>query len=249
MSMGTNNNFMKKAFDTLVERGVITSDKLGESTVTDDLIQKFEQEMDIVIPSEVRDYLKAYSHSLYILGTPVPLESIDDPEVMHMIREMTPEGIAQLDEDELPYIEVVWSSVLAVPKDNPLNSLKENIITFRFLSNLIKNEEVTEEKLKRFLPIGDWMCAGPICFDTERYKEDVNLDDPKTWQLRWFDHEEFDWQREEYIDDKGKVIGHPLFPDIETFIKLYFYGIFDKAFQRQNISEGEEQPDTSTWSK
>ncbi|OUM58347.1 hypothetical protein PIROE2DRAFT_64467 [Piromyces sp. E2] len=242
-------DFMKGAFDTLVKRGVITSDKLEPSTVTDDMIHQLEQEMNITIPMELQSYLKAYSHSLNILGTPLPLEYLDDPDIMILINEKTPEELAALDKDDGPFIEVIWSEVLAIPKENPLQPLREKIKNSRKVASFVKDDEVTEASLQRFIPIADWFCAGPLCIDTARTKEALDYEDMDTWQLRWFDHEEMDWKFMKYIKEDGTVIGQPLFPDFETFIKLYFYGVCDQLFERQLIMEKEELPDKTTWSK
>jgi len=242
-------DFMKKAFDTLVKRGIISSDKLEASTVTEDMIQKFEKEINITIPLELRSYLKSYSHSLKILGTPLPLEYIDDPEIMNLINKKTPEELAALDEEDKPDVEVVWSEMLAVPKEDPLKPLRDNIKQLREMTKYVKNEEVTEASVLQFIPIANWLCAGPLCIDTTRTKEELNYDDMDTWQLRWFDHEEMDWKFMKYMKEDDTVVGQPLFPDFETFIKLYFYGVWDQLYEHQLKMDEEDLPDKSTWCK
>lgn len=40
-------NFIKEAYQVLIERGVITEDMLSPSTVTDEMLEEFEQEFDV----------------------------------------------------------------------------------------------------------------------------------------------------------------------------------------------------------
>lgn len=230
----------------MVERGIITSDMLEESTVTDEMIGQFENEFEVSVPQEVSDYLKTYCHSIRMLCAATPEGYIgDDTDMMHEINEMTPEEIFQKYDSDDYYLIERWSEIVSMPRENPLAVLKDWIKGFREFSNIVEN--VNEEALKRFIPIGDWMCAGPLCIDTEIKKEDIDINDPTTWQIRWFDHEEFDWVECGYIDDNGKIVGRSFFPDFETFIRLYFYGPYDKLYDKQMEAEGENVPDRSEW--
>ena len=238
--------FMKNAFHQLVERGIISKDDLTNSNVTDEMIKEFESEFDIVIPTEVIDYLKSYNHTISMLCAAVPDDYIgEDSDIIHEINDMTSDEIAEMDEEEATYLSECWSGILQIPKEDPLKNLKERLLGFREYADSV--EGVNEDSLKRFLPVGDWMSAGPLCIDTENSKENVDVEDPDTWQVKWFDHEEFDWQEAGYMDEDGRVTGLALFPDFETFIRLYFYGVYDKLYDKQMKDEDEDLPDRSTW--
>jgi len=244
--MTENIDFFKRAYEALIERGIITKDKLQESKVTDEMIEKLESDIDVMIPDDVRNYLKSYSHTIQMLCAAVPENYVGkDSDIMHEINEMTPEEIANVNDDDAQYLTEYWSDILQVPEDDPLSILKENILGFREYADVI--DGINQESLKKFVPIGDWMSAGPLCIDTEKSKNDINIDDPNTWQVRWFDHEVFDWKKEGYIDEEGNVIGLTFFPDFKTFIKLYFFGIYDKLYDKQMKDEGENTPDRSKW--
>lgn len=237
---------MKKAFNKLVERGIISKDDLTNSNVTDEMIKEFESSFDIVIPNEVVDYLKSYNHTISMLCAAVPEDYIgEDPDVIHEINDITSDEIAEMDEEDIPYLIECWSEILQIPEDDPLKNLKDRLLGFREYADFI--DGVNEDSLRQFIPIGDWMSAGPLCIDTEKSRENVDIDDPDTWQIRWFDHEISDWKEEGYIDEDGRVIGMAFFPDFETFIRLYFYGVYDKLYDKQMTDEDEDLPDKSTW--
>ena len=240
--------FMKNAREALVRRGVITKDDLFEVTITDEQFRQFEEEMEVTIPSEVRAYLRAGGHKFSMLKAAVPADDIYDktPEVMHQIKEMSAEELSETDE-ELPYLEEIWSDILSAGEDDPFSELRERMEELRLFATLVKNTEFNPDDAKRFIPIGGWMTAGALCIDTSKKREDVDPDDPDTWQLRWFDHDEFDWGAVGYIGDNQELKGDILFPDFETFIKLYFYGIYDNVYKQQLEDEDEEMPDVSTW--
>lgn len=242
--------FMKGAFDALVARGVIDSSVLTEVSISDEEFEAFEKEHEIQIPEEVRAYLRAYGHSFFMLAAPVPEDLYGHSDYVVDISKqihMTPEEIAGLDEDDQFDLTVTWSNFIKVDKDAPLKNLGDILEGFRGYASCVENPEIDEEKIKRFLPIGEWMSAGALCIDTSKKKEDVDYDNPDTWQIRWFDHEELDWEREEYIGEDGDIIGAVMFPDFETFIKLYFYGAFDEAYLAQCEDWEEDPEDKSTW--
>ncbi|MBO4580032.1 MAG: hypothetical protein J5715_07770 [Clostridiales bacterium] len=242
--------FMKGAFDALVARGVIDSSVLTEVRISDDEFEALEKECDIQIPDEVRAYLRAYGHSFNMLATPVPEDLYAHSDYVVDISKqinMTPDEIAELDEDDKFDLSVTWSDFIKVDKDNPLKGIKDAIEGFRGYASCVENPEIDEEKINRFLPVGEWMSAGSLCIDTSKKKEDVDIDDPDTWQIRWFDHEELDWESEGYIGEDGDIVGSVMFPDLETIIKLYFYGAFDQAYLAQCEDWGEEPEDRNTW--
>ncbi len=245
------NDFMKEAFNALAARGVIDTSALTEVNISDDEFDAFEKEYEVSIPEEVRAYLRVCGHSFYMLAAPVP----DDlycfssclEEIMDQINNMTPEEIAGLDEDEKFDLTVTWSDFLSVDKDDPLKDLRNAIEGLRFFASQVNNPDIDQEKMKRFLPVGSWMSAGALCIDTSIKKEDIDPDDPETWQIRWFDHEEFDWEEAGYMGEDGEIKGGIMFPDFETFIKLYFYGAYDDAYLAQCEDWEEDPEDKDTW--
>lgn len=65
----------------------------------------------------------------------------------------------------------------------------------------------------------------------------------------WFDHEEFHWKQKgvEYINDEGVVVGDKMLADFKCFLRLYFYGLYDRNYEMQLEEDGEEMPDKSEW--
>ena len=243
------NEFMKAANEALIERGIISREDIFEVEISDAQFSEFEKEMEIVIPEEVRAYLRAGGHRFSMLKAAVPADDIYDKttETMSQIKEMSADEIAETDPDEIPYLEEIWCDVLSAGKKDPLAELRDTIEGMRTFAQLVKNTELEPDDIKRFLPIGGWMTAGPLCIDTSKNKEDVDPEDPETWQLRWFDHEEFDWNAAGYMGEDHKIKGDIMMPDLETFIRLYFYGIYDKAYTMQLEDEGEDMPEPGTW--
>lgn len=84
-------NFIKEAYQALIERGVITEDMLSPSTVTDEMLEEFEQEFDVKLPSILRTYLKTYCHNICSLRAPIPMDDLASSynSVMHQIQSMS----------------------------------------------------------------------------------------------------------------------------------------------------------------
>ena len=94
------------------------------------------------------------------------------------------------------------------------------------------------------IPVGDWMAgAGVMVMDLSKPEENVDIDDEDTWNLRWFDHEEFDWDC--YRRKDGTISGSSAFPNLETMLNYYFYGLCDEAYDKQAEEDGEEPIDYS----
>lgn len=51
----------------------------------------------------------------------------------------------------------------------------------------------------------------------------------------------------EYVDSEGNITGDKIFPSFKTFIDIYFYGVFDKIYEKQLKEDNEELPDKSKW--
>jgi len=68
--------FMKGAREALVCRGVISKEDLFEVTIKDEQFCRFEEEMEVTIPGEVRAYLRAYGHKFSMVNAAVPSDDI-----------------------------------------------------------------------------------------------------------------------------------------------------------------------------
>lgn len=242
-------NYIKAAYKALMERGVITEDMLTPSTVTDEMLDALEEEFAIKLPSLLRTYFKTYCHNITSLCAAVPMDDICAPDIdiICQIQSMSSNEIKNLDEDEQPYLELWWCGILPIPQENPLGYFREMIEGFRETADYVEGCEVTSKDLMHFIPFADWQVAGAMCIDTNKKKEDISLEDTDTWQISWFDHEEFDWEEAEYISEDGAILGDKVLPDFESFIRLYFYGIYDELYCMQAEEEGEVQPDKSCW--
>ena len=240
--------FIKGAYKALIDRGIITEADLEPSSVTDEMLNDLEKELDVKLPTLLRTYLKMYSHHISMLMAAVPEDLYSkDTEIMGQPKNMTPEEIASMDEDKRTEIDAVWSVILRVPKEDPLRDIRNYIEGFRETIDYLEDKNISSEDIKRFIPIGEWMSAGPLCIDTSISDEVFDLQDSDTWKIRWFDHEEFDWKSAGYISENGQITGDILFPDFETFILIYFYGVYDKTYFAMLEEEEEEKPDMSTW--
>lgn len=218
--ISTDEEFVKNAFQSLIERGVASEDMLTPSTVTDDELDEFEKKFDIRLPSLFREYLKAYCYDFSVISAPVPLDGIGHDRA----------------EDEKG---LCWLELLNLPHENPLGNLYASMESFRKIctdKNLV-NVELTQ--VKNFVPIGEW--GGPLCIDLNQM--DARADNPATWQICRFDETVFDWKRAGYIDDRGVVTGERLLPDFKTLLEIYFCGKYDKDYEEQLKASGEEMPD------
>lgn len=251
MSYKDEENYIKAAYKSLIERGVITEDMLTPSTVTDEMLDSLEKEFEVKLPSLLRTYFKTYCHNITALCAPVPMDDIctPDADVVFQIQSMSSEEIKKLSYDEQPYLELWWCGILPIPQENPLEHFRDMILGFREISDYLEGDKVTSKELMHFIPFADWQTAGAMCIDTNMKKENIDLEDTDTWQISWFDHEEFDWKDAEYINEKGVILGDKVLPDFESFIRLYFYGIYDELYCIQTEEEEEEQPDKSSWSE
>lgn len=244
--------FVKGAYQALIDRGVITEDMLMPSTVTDEMLDAFEQEYDVKLPSLLRVYLQTCCHKIDELWAPVPSDDFyaQDEDTMRQIREMSIEEINELSEDELPYVELNLCNLLPIPQEDPLRVFREAVEGFREIVYCLDEEDgLSENDVKQFVPFADWEGAGPLCIDTSICEDGIRYEEGDTWQVCWFDHEEFHWKEKgvEYINDEGIVVGVRMLADFKCFLRLYFYGIYDKDYEMQLEEDGEEMPDKSEW--
>ena len=234
--------YIKEAYKALINREIINEDMLTPSTVTDEMLDEFEKKYEVKMPSLFRTYMKTYCHNIGMLCTSVPVDMNED-DLIYM--EQMESGQADL--SNAPEIGECWCGIIPLPEKDPLHYLCNIIEGFREYSDYVENDVVTPEKLKKFIPFADWMNAGPLCFDLNVREDYIKTNDPNTWQICWFDHEEFDWEYMEYVDAHGVITGDKIFPDFKAFIDLYFYGKFDDAYEIQLKEDDEELPDKSKW--
>lgn len=220
--------FIQAAEAKLIERGVANEEDFSASTVTDADIEKFENHFQVKLPEIIKAYLSTASFDFRYIMAAVPID-ID----------------AETIQDDEYECNECWLDILSVPKDEPLKDLYERMEGFREVI-----EEglcgVTLDDVKNFLVIGDWMAgAGPLCIDLSKPDDQVDIDDEDTWNIRWFDHEEFEWDST-YMED-GVVVGDPIAPDFKTLLEWYFCGKYDEVYDGQCEEDGVEIPDRSTW--
>ena len=243
--------FVKGAYQALIDRGVITEDMLSPSTVTDEMLDAFEREYEVKLPSLLRVYLQTYCHNIDGLYAPVPGDDLidQDEDTMRQIMLMEIDEINELSQEELPYVELYLCEMFPIPQKDPLKVFREAIEGFRETADCMGEDGLSAEDVKQFIPFADWMSAGQLCIDTSISKADITCGDGGTWQVCWFDHEEFHWKQKgvEYVNDEGIVIGDKKMADFRCFLRLYFYGIYDKNYEVQSEEDREEIPDKSTW--
>ena len=234
--------YIKEAYEALINRGVINKDMLTPSTVTDEMLDEFNNKYDVRLPSIFRTYLKTYCHNISMLCTCIPADMYEEELVY-----MNQIGSKQVDLADVPELTECWCGIIPIPEKEPLKYLCDIIEGFRECGDYIENNVATTEKLKDFIPFADWMTAGVLCFDLKVKAESIKTDDSDTWQICWFDHEEFDWEFAEYVNEDGIITGDKILPDFKSFIDLYFYGKFDNVYEVQLKENGEELPDKSKW--
>lgn len=213
---------IKEAFGALVERGIIDANDLEESTVTDEMLEEFEQEMEIKIPEWFKTYLKAYAQNIKGYQFPEIGDLTSFPvDVIKMVFDGNKDALNRYYGDE-EVASMFYYNPMIVPHQNPLGPLKDAIEELRDYAEYDENIDV--EQLKKFLPIAD--CAGFVCIDTSIDENNVDYEDPSTWSIRWFDHEEFDFEEAGYMDDAGNITGNIMFPTFKAFMEIHFKGIF-----------------------
>lgn len=220
--------FMKEAEEKLVERGVAKAELFSPSTVTAEEIEEFEERFQVTLPEILKAYLSTSCFDFNYIMAAVPVD-ID----------------AETIQDEEYECEELWLNILSVPKEQPLKDLYESMERFReVISQGLYG--VTLEDAKNFLVIGDWMAgAGPLCIDLSKPDEQVDMEDESTWNICWFDHEEFNWN-EDYMEN-GVLEGDPVAPNFKTLLELYFCGTFDERYEKQCEEDGVKPSSRSTW--
>lgn len=215
-------NFIEKAFEALIKRGVARPSMLLPSTVTDRDINAFERQFGVRLPQLFRTYLQAYCYDFSVICAPMPLDGLahDEPA--------SEKGLC-------------WIELVSLPVEEPLKNLYALMESFRRISTDRELVNMRLNSVQNFVPIGE--CDGPLCLDLTQ--ENVQADQRGTWQICRFDETVFDWKGAGYIDRSGVVTGEKRFPDFKTLLEIYFYGKYDKAYEQQLRAYGEELPDYS----
>lgn len=183
MTQTNEENFIQEAFQKLIARGIIHKDAIRPSTATDTDIAAYERRFGVTLSPFFKTFLKSYSYQFTRIAAPVP-------------EDIVPATIQDNEEDTPPYIDLQWLELISIPRKNPLKDLSCKMEGFRSLiASSYKLLGVTLDDVKNFVPIGDWGAGwGPLFIDLAKPDEAVDINDERTWNLVWFDHEEFPWK-------------------------------------------------------
>lgn len=215
-------NYMRQGIAALINRGVAVKEDFTPPKVSDEDLLQFESDYDIKLPDSLKAYLQAGCFEIQMLMAAIPEDHFFDEDSFR----------------EAVYCEPIWMELLSVPKHNPLGDLRERMAFFREMADDAIISGVTSSDIKDMIPVGDYMAgAGVMVMDLSCPENEVNMKDPKTWSIRWFDHEEFDWNRV-YVTD-GRLIGRAAFPSLEVLIDCYFSGKYDSIYEAQLQEDGE----------
>lgn len=220
--------FIRNVEAKLIERGVAKAEDFSPSSVTAEDIAIFENRFQVKLPEVLKAYLSTACFDFNYIMAAVPVD-ID----------------AETIQDEEYECDTLWLDILSVPKGQPLKDLSERMEGFRE-----GIEEgfygITLEDAQNFLVIGDWMAgAGPMCIDLSKPDEQVDINDEDTWNIRWFDHEEFEWDSC-YMED-GVLVGDAIAPDFRTLLEWYFGGKYDEIYEQQCKEYGVEPSPRNKW--
>jgi len=220
--------FVSNAEAKLIERGVAHAEAFSPSTVTDEDIEAFENRFQVKLPEILKAYLSVACFEFHYIMAAVP-EDID----------------AETIQDEEYECDVLWLDILSVPKTQPLKDLSERMEGFR--EGIEEGYYgITLEDARNFLVIGDWMAgAGPMCIDLSKPDDQVDINDENTWNIRWFDHEEFEWNT--CYMENDVLVGSPVAPDFRTLLEWYFCGKYDELYEKQCEEAGVEPSPHNKW--
>lgn len=195
--------FVKGAFQKLKERGWFPGQEFEPSTITEEEITTFEWKHQVKLPSMYKTFL-----------TSLWLPDHDCNEVC-----------AIRDDDR--FFCPLWQMI-----DSP-RTMDEVSKSMESLQIIREFCQLPEDCFRNLIPIGDWGAGwGPLCIDLSRPEEKIDPDDPLTWSLVWFDHEEFDWDKT-YLCDDGLLHGSEAAPDLKAYLEVYFYGSLEAEYERE----------------
>lgn len=198
--------FIEQAFQKCKERGWLS--ELIPSVITEEQIKDFEKRYDLTLPQMYKAFLTTYQ---------ISFEDIC--------------GIISYDYTELQ------PSWLMLNRVQSISELEENIKIFLEIAEIQNDEGEAAGELAqpcaKLIPIGDWGAGcGPLCLDLAKPEELVIPEDPDTWSLVWFDHDEFDWGTL-YMGEDGLLHGQPAAPDLKTLLEWYFCGSLEAEFEEE----------------
>ena len=126
-----------------------------------------------------------------------------------------------------------WIELLSLPKEEPLRNLYGLMESFREVCTNRELLGLTLDNVKNLVPIGEW--DGMLCID---------LSDGG---LCSFQEGEFDWKKAGYIDDSGIAHGVRRMADFKMLLEVYFYGKYDREYERQIAKNNGERPDYTAY--
>ena len=198
-------NFVISACQKLQERGWFPGKEFVSSSITEQDIATFEQAHQVKLPSLYRAFLTSFR---------LPQNIRNDNFLCSIIEDKGDLG-------------PLW---LAIDCPQSMNEVSKNIEILQEIRDFC---ELPEDCFRNLIPIGDWGGGwGPLCIDLSIPEEEIDENDPLTWSLVWFDHEEFDWN-EEYLSEDGLLHGSKALPDLKKLLELYFYGAMEERFEQE----------------
>lgn len=126
-----------------------------------------------------------------------------------------------------------WIELLSLPKEEPLRNLYGLMESFREVCTNRELVGLMLDNVKNLLPIGEW--DGTLCIDLT------------SGALCSFKEDEFDWKQAGYLDENGIAHGIRRMEDFKTLVEVYFYGKYDRDYERQIAKNNEEKPDYAAY--
>lgn len=202
--------FIKKAFQTLMDKGWIKG-PLKPASITSEDIEELENKYNIELPDLYKTFLMTYE---------LPCSSTS--ENSFEINGIVYKGYGE-------EVEPLW---LLLDRIKDISSLIERIDELREMA--IDCYKAPKDSYLHLVPIGDWGAGwGPLCIDLRLAKYKSDIDDESTWSIVWFDHEEFDWENS-YLKKDGFLHGGHAAPNFQTLLEWYFLGTLEAEFEKDN---------------
>lgn len=203
MSPQEEREFVDGAFQKLKERGWFPGEEFVPSAISEQEIAAFEQEHQVKLPSLYKTFLTSLR---------LPCMGFNELCAIH---------------DDDGELSPLWQMI-----DAP-GSMGDVSRRMEILQEIRDFCELPEDCFRNLIPIGDWGAGwGPLCIDLSRPVEKVDANNPFTWSLVWFDHEEFEWDKV-YLGSDGLLHGREALPDLKTFLEIYFCGSLESEFERE----------------
>ena len=199
-------NFVINACQKLQERGWFPDKNFMASAITEQEIVAFEQEHQVKLPSLYKAFLTSFRLPQNIRNSNFICSIIEDKGNLGAL----------------------WLAIDCPPS---MNEVSKNIEILQEIRDFC---ELPDGCFRNLIPIGDWGGGwGPLCIDLSMPAEESDENNPLTWSLVWFDHEEFNWD-EQYLGEDGLLHGMKALPDLKTLLELYFNGALEERFEQEN---------------